>query len=258
VVLKGKNTNYLLPLLKTLLGLLLIVSLILLKYQPEWFYRELPQDNFVMMTLTKFAMLPCQENRDCDNSLRVILESSASGVVFLEKGDKSYVLTAEHFCNAKTIIEEALPPDSIISIIQLQDLKGRTWDSKILYYNSQKDLCLLETPMPIEKNVKFASSMPEHGEKVFAISAPMGLYAKNVSLQFEGLFSGCDENEMCFFTIPAIGGSSGSLVYDKNGNVVAMIQMAVQNFHTLSMGFGIHDIREFLNNASDYLKVDLL
>tara|TARA_R110000824_G_scaffold357562_5_gene545097 strand:+ start:2879 stop:3655 length:777 start_codon:yes stop_codon:yes gene_type:complete len=258
VAFKEKNINYLIISLKILLGLLLLVSLILLKYEPVWFHRNLPENNFVMMTLTKFVTADCQKGADCTNSFKVILESSASGVVFLQRDTKSYVLTAEHFCNATAAVESSLPYDRIISIIKLQDLKGRTWDSKILYYDSQKDLCLLETSMPIEKNINFAYSMPSHGEKVFAISAPMGLYAKNVSLQFEGLFSGCDENQMCFFTIPAIGGSSGSLVYDKKGNVISMIQMAVHNFHTLSMGVGIHDIREFLNNASDHLQIDLL
>ena len=65
-------------------------------------------------------------------------------------------------------------------------------------------------------------------------------------MHFEGLFSGCDINDMCFFTIPAVGGSSGSLVYNKNGQVISMIQMAVVDFHSLSMGVKINEIREFL------------
>ena len=241
-----------------LLCVLLCVSVLLINYNPTWFYRELPRENFGMLTLTKMIPTQCLDD-SCEELInyQIILESSASGVVFKRINDVSYVLTAEHFCNAETSLEDAFG-DLVISKIQLTDIHGNLWDTEVLLYNKHDDLCLMKTEMPIEKNVYFANRMPALGEKVFAISAPMGLYAKNVSLHFEGLFSGCDDNNMCFFTIPAVGGSSGSLVYNKEGRVVSMIQMAVMNFHSLSMGVKIDKIQSFLKDASATLELDLL
>jgi len=258
VQLKIKNTKFTL-LVKTLIGLLLLSSIVLIVNQPAWFHRELHKNNFVMLTLTKKTPEMCVDT-GCENIMEehTIMESSASGVVFKKGKDRNYVLTAEHFCNAKVQFEDSLPENFFNNIIQVQDISGEVWDTQLIYYDPSYDLCLLATDKKITKEIKFAKSMPEIGEKVFAISAPMGLYAKNVSLHFEGLFSGCDVNKMCFFSIPAVGGSSGSLVYNKDGKVISMIQMAVVNFHSLSMGVDISQIRNFLETASEETGIELL
>ena len=92
---------------------------------------------------------------------------------------------------------------------------------------------------------------------VFAISAPSGIHEKYVYLHFEGIFSGCNSSDVCFYTIPAAPGSSGSLVLNEHNRIIGMIQMTTTGFNSLSMGVGIKTIKNFLKTASEETNVKL-
>ena len=99
--------------------------------------------------------------------------------------------------------------------------------------------------------------MQRVGDTVFTISSPMGFHANGMSLHFIGVFSGCNTAN-CFFTVPAISGSSGSLIVDRKNKVVGMTQMATLDFQEITIGVGIHEIRDFLNEFKEEYNIDLL
>ena len=245
--------------------MLTIISLALIWVNPLWFARDLPEDNFVNIVQWKSIDYECEEadNVGCNDGWATLElgESSASGIAIFSDGGSTYVLSADHFCNYKSPVELGFKNNrnvKSIKIFKMYDQLGGVWDAKALAWDSEKDLCLLQTDMPIKRNIKFAQSMPRMGEKVFAIAAPMGLSYEGVALHFEGLFSGCTREMLCYFTIPATGGSSGSLVYNQDGKVISMIQMAMPQFYSLSMGVGIDEIREFLKESGEILNIDLI
>jgi len=260
-----KNLNVVKNVLVLSITMLTIISIMLIWINPLWFARDLPEDNFVNIVKQKSIDYECEDESDenCNDGWTTLElgESSASGIAISSDGRYTYVLSADHFCNYKSPVEFSLENQwdtESIETFKMYDHLGGVWDAKVLAWDAEKDLCLLLTDMPIKRNIKFAQSMPRMGEKVFAIAAPMGLSYEGVALHFEGLFSGCTQEKICYFTIPATGGSSGSLVYNQDGEVISMIQMAMPMFYSLSMGVSIDEIRKFLKESGELLNIDLI
>ena len=77
-------------------------------------------------------------------------------------------------------------------------------------------------------------------------------------LHFFGKFSGCNSRDVCFYTIPAAPGSSGSLVLNQHNRIIGMIQMTAIGFNSMSMGVGVKTIKEFLENAEQETGIDFI
>ena len=142
--------------------------------------------------------------------------------------------------------------------LKISDLHDSSVDGEILYIDHQYDLCLVSSENLDVRDINLASAYPSLGEKVYAIADPKTLSDKGVSLHFEGSFSGCDDRDLCYFTLPATFGSSGSIVLNDKNEIVAMIQMVPRDFDSISLGIGISSIRSFLSRASQEIGVDLL
>jgi len=197
-------------------------------------------------------------NQDYSEKI-VISSSTASGVAFRRVDDITYVLTADHFCNPDLGIPDQLSQlMGIKSEISIEDVDGITRPAEQVYSSVDDDLCLLSTSLEIEKEIKVSDIFPEIGDRVTSISAPHGIHDRNVSLHFSGTFSGCNYSNICFYTLPAAPGSSGSLIFNSEGKIIGMIQMTSHNFSSLSIGVGLITIRDFLENAEAYLGVDLI
>ena len=213
--------------------------------------KDLPEKNFVNISFTKYVTENCDTaDSDC-NEETVTLKGFASGVAFKSDEEFSYILTADHFCDPTDISEIMFPISDHALDFWITDHQGVSQVADIVYSDSIFDLCILRSKMKIENEVYVADKIPKMGEKVYAISAPHGMQENDISFHFEGLFSGCDINDMCFFTIPATSGSSGSLVLDKRGSVIGMIQMTIVGFENISMGVGSRSIKLFLDQASE-------
>ena len=209
--------------------------------------KDLPEENFFNISITQFLVKKCEDTGDdCDSEEVLVMEGTASGVGILSRNDITYVLTADHFCHPGEFYFMSTVNDKIESDIWVTNDKGVTYIAEIVYSDAQKDLCLLSTKAYIKNNISLSGFKPEIGEKVYAVSAPYGIHEKGVSLHFEGIFSGCDEGDMCYYTIPATGGSSGSLVFDSKGRIIGMIQMTTMGFKAISLGVGSDTIRQFL------------
>ena len=241
--------------------------LITVKLSERFSDREnLPEDNFVKVVATYYMTsnicddLGLSDTGDiCQNERIPLSSSTASGVVFKSIGDTSYILTADHFCNPNfgmpASISGRLDFDVEISAV---DSKGRTWSAPHVYSSEEDDLCLLSSDIEILNDIEISSIYPVPGDKVSAISAPHGIHDRNVALHFTGTFSGCNYDDICFYTIPAAPGSSGSLILNTEGKIVGMIQMTSSGFDALSLGVGLTSIRRFLLSAEEQLQVDLI
>jgi len=191
-----------------------------------------------------------------------VSESQGSGLAIRSIKNETYILTADHFCQSFDKVEFYQQEDRIYasgSTMFVYDYTGNEYEGNIVFQEPSLDLCLVRSNMPISKNIDISLSMPKIGEKVYTVSSPLGISPDGVGLHFEGIFSGCDENTReCFFSIPATFGSSGSLILNSDGDVIAMIQKAVVPLNMISLGVGNSDIRGFLERASTALGVDLI
>jgi len=203
---------------------------------------ELPRDNFVNLKLII----------NKTNGSEFI--SVASGFAYRTIDDSTYILSAQHFCMPIDEIDNLAEVIAAnITVTSFNNIKAVP-----VFIDIAKDLCLLKIDKQIIKNMNISATMPIEGDKVLALSAPRGISEEGVVLQFEGFYSGCNINDMCYFTIPSTEGSSGSVILNQKGEIVSMIQMTAINFNSVSLGVRNSSIILFLRNASAKLGVDLL
>ena len=93
------------------------------------------------------------------------------------------------------------------------------------------------------------------GERVFTVSAPLGVSDRNVVLHFEGIFSGCSNPLSCYFTIPTTYGSSGSAIFDTKRRIVGITLRSLVGFESVALGTSGGEIIDFLNRSQNEFQI---
>ena len=171
-----------------------------------------------------------------------VVESSGTGVGVAHNEDKTVILTAGHICEA------ALDPALNTAQIMVWTPVGRGYYSRILAISDHFDLCLLsiDEVLPI---AKIARRSPVSGDKVYYSGYPVGFYLPGTLHHFEGYMSGVDMVGDHLYNIPAIGGSSGSPIYNGRGEIVAILSAVMVDFHWMTFAAGTENIRDFMENS---------
>jgi len=218
---------------------------------------ELPIYNSVLLVANKtIGGCPDDTGGSCDLSIEdfILEETTASGMAVRTVEDKTYILTADHFC--QNFSEEVIP--GINKSMWAIDIHGNMWRAEVVYQHPDPDLCLIESDMQEVTHIEIADEDPQVGEEVYAIASPRGIGGKNISLHFEGKFSGCDIGGNCFFTIPSTFGSSGGIILNRENEMVGMIQMKPANFDSVSIGTRRENIIYFLLGFREKTGINLL
>mgnify|MGYP002876072774 CR=1 FL=1 len=260
------NKPYLKYLNRILIVIFSVIALLLTVNSSEELERqEFHKKNFVNLRIST-SYFSCVEeieetSEEVDLSLSgcidqgILYESTASGLSIKTVNGKTYTLTAAHFCEVFRSDLSSL--GYLSSDMEITDSLGNNYDSEIVYLDRSSDLCLVSSFAPIEDDIQLAKDIPEVGEKIFALSSPLSMSGDGVLLHFEGFFSGCNSDKICFYTIPATSGSSGSIVFNNDGEAIGMIQMVPIGFDSVSIGIGRDSIENFLSSASEALSIDL-
>jgi S1-C subfamily serine protease len=97
---------------------------------------------------------------------------------------------------------------------------------------------------------RIATEMPQKGEKVYNTASPLGFFSGNVLGLYEGRYLGKKvipikgyKSLMAVYTIPVIGGSSGSPILNKCGEVIGIVSSVHRRFHHISFGVPLSAIR---------------
>ena len=181
--------------------------------------------------------------------------NSASGIAVKGKRNKVYAMTAAHWCvvdeseyeTAFSMIK-ALYPGHEIKTQKRVAFFGQFYPIEEIYDDVENDICVITFTSPYAhkvKNIKPARKYPEIGEKVYAISAPLGMFSHEMRLIFDGYFAGCqDDSIYCFYTLAGVEGSSGSGVLNERGQLVSILDVSVINFHEVTGGAKLEAITE--------------
>ena len=174
-------------------------------------------------------------------------ESSASSFLIKNKKDKSYLITAAHVCVTSMGKLSTLPKFSYSEQFYGIDQAGRIFKYKVVAVNNMYDLCLISTKRMNTKAYRIASLIPDRGEKIYNIAAPVGIFGKNLVPLFTGLYNG-KAHGRGIFSLPAIGGSSGSPILNSNGEVVGVVSAVTKGFNNLVLSPTLKQIQEFIEN----------
>ena len=194
-----------------------------------------------ILTFVRVKPNECKDGKKCE--IWPWLEySTGSGSVVRHGGDRA-VLTAAHVCQPQAY--GYLPPGGVEVMLKAIDRQGRKHIVKVLKFNVRSDICLLSVGELEAPGLKLSIKKPEYGEKVYNIAAPLGISHKEMVPMLEGNFSG-NSGGRAFYTIPTVGGSSGSAIINKNGHLVGMIHSVHRGFHHLAVSASYKDLWNFL------------
>jgi S1-C subfamily serine protease len=213
----------------------------------------IPNENFVF--LEKLVYVDKATGLFCDKKMSDALckfttYSTGSAIAIDYEEDRLKILTAYHVCGEVT--EEA------ISLIYqkkngeydypyfnlIASFYGKNYIASIIDYDIENDICLLELESEFAykaKKIQLAKEKPKLGETLYAISSPRSIYSVTTRFHFHGAFAGCDSrkiypSDFCYFSIPAAPGSSGSGVFNKNGELISLISITLDTFPEISAG----------------------
>ncbi len=196
---------------------------------------------------TLIKIKTCGEDEDPELCDPYMLFSSGSGMVVYYNNSKA-ILTAAHICKVdafKRILGGERHEEIVLRAI---DRDNKKFYIKVIKYNVSIDICLLgASKLPI-KAVNISSVRPVYGDRVYNISAPVGIVDGEMVPLYEGFFFGISKNK-AFYSIPVIGGSSGSPVLNAKGEVVGMIHSVHYRFHHISLSVTHRNLWNFVNSS---------
>jgi S1-C subfamily serine protease len=186
-----------------------------------------------------------REDEVCQNVLAQLpmlsYRATGSGVIVANGPGVTYVVTAGHVCEPPKIPKRVKSENVVIETrvtnnITIQLFSGAKLTSTIVDIDSKNDLCLLRLDRRVGKVARVSHRELDHGEKVYSLAAPYGMFEPGMVLAFEGRYSGIDlQIGFAFFTVPAQPGSSGSAVVDSDGNVVGIVVAASRVFEHVGL-----------------------
>ena len=187
----------------------------------------------------KFSARECKEDK-CTIE-RVI--SSASAFVVSTAKTGSYAITAAHFCeDDMDLLLQSVIRGTPIQKIQFYafDIDMKKYDVNVIHYDRKLDLCLIYVKKLQRKPALLSYHEPAPGDKAYNLAAPMGMFHANMTPKLDGYFSGYyhrdprnKDQAFSIYSIPAIGGSSGSPIFNKDGYIIGMIHSVNTRFHLL-------------------------
>lgn len=171
--------------------------------------------------------------------------STASGAAIYHHEDKTYYLTAKHFCKQTR--------NDLVDIISVHTHKMEDYRAKVLAMADDIDACVLETERVNMKTLTMAKEGPEIGEKIYNMAAPQGLFGKDLVMLYEGFFSGelieGEQSTADIFSLPANPGSSGSPIINSRGKLVGMVWAIHARFHHITLSTPFAKLKEFITNS---------
>jgi len=174
--------------------------------------------------------------------------SSASSFLIKNKKDKSYLLTAGHVCKTDYGSLIFLPKFQVKEEFYGLNFKMQKFRYKVHSIDQKSDLCIVTTDRIGTKPYKIAKSYPVLGDVVYNIAAPLGIFEKNIIPLFTGRFGG-NAYGRALFTLPAVGGSSGSPILNKRGHVIGLVSAVTIRFNQIVISPTLEQIRKVIEDA---------
>ena len=107
----------------------------------------------------------------------------------------------------------------------------------------------------LNHGLHYASCVFE-GERVYNVAAPVGIFYEDVVPLLEGFYMGKDGLK-AYYSIPAMGGSSGSPIYNIRGHLVGMIHSVNVAFPMVSVSPTQKELKKFLKSNIEAHKKEL-
>tara|TARA_Y100001938_G_scaffold144619_1_gene219534 strand:- start:617 stop:1345 length:729 start_codon:yes stop_codon:yes gene_type:complete len=206
----------------------------------------------------KFSARECKEDK-CTIE-RVI--SSASAFVVSTAKTGSYAITAAHFCeDDMDLLLQSVIRGTPIQKIQFYafDIDMKKYDVNVIHYDRKLDLCLIYVKKLQRKPALLSYHEPAPGDKAYNLAAPMGMFHANMIPKLDGYFAGYyhrdprnKDQAFSIYSIPAIGGSSGSPIFNKDGYIIGMIHSVNTRFPFITYSPTYGQLKQYISENVPY------
>jgi len=204
----------------------------------------LPRDSFVKIEVNIKGKSPALNNgEEMDFG-----SAAASGSIIRKTRDGSYVLTAQHVCEIE-MPQLPVPITESKIAFKVLDIDKRSFDAVIFKESNTIDTCVIFVKGLTDRPaLKLRGEQPELGDMVYNLAAPSGFFDKGMVPTFQGRYSGVFGDVHAIYTIPAMGGSSGSPIVDRRGNLVGMVFAVHVRFNHISFSPTTKDLYDFIES----------
>ena len=170
-----------------------------------------------------------------------VYSSSGSGVVIASNKSGSFIITAGHVCTGSAgILPQAPFVGDVEEDIILQDIEGKSYSgNRIIKIELKRDidLCaIFSSKMTNHAIANISDKAPNVGDRVINVAAPAGIFHPPAVPILEGIYSGIMKPmNTDMYTVPAVGGSSGSPIYNQDHKLIGIVFAAHKQFSHMSM-----------------------
>lgn len=200
------------------------------------------------LKIEKFIKITACNPYNTNHCLTKTYASTASSFLIAHKGKKSYLITSGHVCHADYGKIKMLPKFRATEVIYGLDMNLKKHPYRVVIIDHENDLCLLSSDRMNLKPYKIASKRPKIGEEIYNIAAPHDIFDKGMVPLFSGLYSG-ESHGRFVFSLPAAGGSSGSPVLNRSGEVVGVVSAVTKGFSNLVISSTLQSIRGIVTHG---------
>lgn len=210
---------------------------------------RLPTKSFVKILHTTIIK-SCQDESDPRCPIGSYSQTGSGMAVEIFKNQMT-VLTAGHVCDSQPEPKFIKEATQTMQVLDHNNMKHQAWPVHVTFDDevSSGDLCLLWVPTLDVKKAKISIFTPKIGDELYYVGSPLGIYHPPTVPIFKGIYSGKISGSAAMVTFPAIGGSSGAAVFDKNNRIVGVVFAANVPFHHISIITTHESLKLFINKA---------
>lgn len=205
----------------------------------------------VMLVATRETQNACSVTEGVETCIPIgSVYGSGTAFVIDTVGENTVFMTAAHLCSRRSVNEDQYPTSSgetgltekityEFGIIMGENI---ALVNNVLFYDEVDDICVFAIPALIGKQpLKMAKNVPNYGDDVWTIGAPVGYFTNTAKPITRGSYSGDSYRIVLGFnvsysnyTMPTVGGMSGSPIVDHRGRVIGLVSAVHSEWHLLS------------------------